>query len=132
MGIGEVVKVIPKVPYEMSLAVQRNSDVLLYLGYSSKEHPGDGILSGKVFEYLQAKTPILALNTDASHPLVADNLICPANSVSEIVVLLESWLKSGKPLKQETHFDRGVLCKWTRKSQTERLLSVLSSLTNTV
>ena len=60
LGLGDRVELIEYVPRRRSLALQRESDALLLL-IPHAEGRGRGILSGKVFEYLAAERPILAL-----------------------------------------------------------------------
>jgi len=59
LGLGDRVELIDYVPRRESLALQRNSDVLLLL-IPDAGGRGRGVLSGKVFEYLAAERPILA------------------------------------------------------------------------
>src|SRR5207248_1988276 len=60
LGLADRVELIPYVPRRRSLALQRDSDVLLLL-IPEAGGRGRGVLSGKVFEYLAAERPVLAL-----------------------------------------------------------------------
>jgi glycosyltransferase involved in cell wall biosynthesis len=60
LGLSERVELVDYVPRRRSLALQRSSDALLLL-IPEAGGRGRGILSGKVFEYLAAQRPILAL-----------------------------------------------------------------------
>jgi glycosyltransferase involved in cell wall biosynthesis len=60
LGLGDRVELIEYVPRRESLRLQRDSDVLLLL-IPDAGGRGRGILSGKVFEYLAAERPVLAL-----------------------------------------------------------------------
>ena len=60
LELGDRVELIDYVPRRESLRLQRDSDVLLLL-IPDAGGRGKGILSGKVFEYLAAERPILAL-----------------------------------------------------------------------
>ena len=60
LKLGDRVELIDYVPRRTSLALQRESDALLLL-IPEAGGRGRGILSGKVFEYLAAERPILAL-----------------------------------------------------------------------
>ena len=58
-GLAGIVNAHPAVPYRESLSVQMSSDVLLLLLWSD---PGEkGVYTGKLFEYLGAGKPILAV-----------------------------------------------------------------------
>src|SRR5438477_6754700 len=59
LGLADRVELIPYVPRRRSLALQRDSDVLLLL-IPEAGGRGKGVLSGKVFEYVAAERPILA------------------------------------------------------------------------
>jgi glycosyltransferase involved in cell wall biosynthesis len=60
LGLGERLELHPYAARRVSLELQRDSDVLLLL-IPEAGGRGKGILSGKVFEYLAAERPILAL-----------------------------------------------------------------------
>src|SRR6478609_11462433 len=60
LGLGDRVELVPHVPRRESLRLQRESDVLLLL-IPEADGRGRGVLSGKVFEYIAAERPILAL-----------------------------------------------------------------------
>jgi glycosyltransferase involved in cell wall biosynthesis len=58
-GLGSRLELHPYVPRREALALQRDSDALLLL-IPEAGGRGQGVLSGKVFEYLAAERPILA------------------------------------------------------------------------
>jgi glycosyltransferase involved in cell wall biosynthesis len=60
LGLADKVEIVDYVPRRRSLELQRESDVLLLL-IPEAGGRGRGVLSGKVFEYLAAERPILAL-----------------------------------------------------------------------
>jgi glycosyltransferase involved in cell wall biosynthesis len=60
LELGERLELIPYAPRRRSLELQRDSDLLLLL-IPEAGGRGKGVLSGKVFEYLAAQRPILAL-----------------------------------------------------------------------
>ena len=59
-GLGARVELFPYVPRRRSLELQRDSEALLLL-IPEAGGRGRGVLSGKVFEYLAAERPILAV-----------------------------------------------------------------------
>jgi glycosyltransferase involved in cell wall biosynthesis len=59
LGLGDRLELHPYVPRREALALQRDSDALLLL-IPDAGGRGQGVLSGKVFEYLAAERPILA------------------------------------------------------------------------
>ncbi|MBC7231416.1 MAG: glycosyltransferase family 4 protein [Actinobacteria bacterium] len=59
LGLDDVVALYPQVPRAVALDRQRESQVLLLLNW---DHPGEvGVYTGKLFEYLAARRPILAI-----------------------------------------------------------------------
>ena len=58
-GLEDVVSLNPRVPRKIALEKQRESQILLLLNW---DDPGEiGVYTGKVFEYLAARRPILAV-----------------------------------------------------------------------
>ena len=60
LALGDQLELIPYAPRRRSLELQRDSEVLLLL-IPEAGGRGKGVLSGKVFEYLAADRPILAV-----------------------------------------------------------------------
>jgi glycosyltransferase involved in cell wall biosynthesis len=60
LGLGDRLELLPYVPRRRSLELQRDSEALLLL-IPDASGRGRGVLSGKVFEYLAAERPILAV-----------------------------------------------------------------------
>jgi glycosyltransferase involved in cell wall biosynthesis len=60
LGLGDRVELLDYVPRRESLRLQRDSDALLLL-IPEAGGRGRGVLSGKVFEYLAAERPVLAV-----------------------------------------------------------------------
>jgi glycosyltransferase involved in cell wall biosynthesis len=59
LGLGERLELIPYAPRRTSLELQRDSEALLLL-IPDAGGRGRGVLSGKVFEYIASRRPILA------------------------------------------------------------------------
>jgi glycosyltransferase involved in cell wall biosynthesis len=60
LDLGDRLRLLPYAPRRQSLELQRDSDALLLL-IPDAGGRGKGVLSGKVFEYLAAERPILAV-----------------------------------------------------------------------
>jgi glycosyltransferase involved in cell wall biosynthesis len=58
-NLGSALKVMPYLPHEEALKAQRNSQVLLLAEINSEET--QGIIPGKLFEYMAARRPIMAI-----------------------------------------------------------------------
>ena len=92
LKLEEVVKEYPSVPREVILARQRNSQALILLDW--KDPDGQGIYTGKLFEYLAAKRPILAFGGRSG--VVADLLEetqagMYAKTIDELKGILLTW-----------------------------------------
>mgnify|MGYP000183125359 CR=1 FL=1 len=59
-NLGEVVKVLGPIPRDIALHRQRESHLLLLLLWNNPQERG--VFTGKVFEYLASRRPIMALN----------------------------------------------------------------------
>jgi glycosyltransferase involved in cell wall biosynthesis len=127
------VELIDYVPRRESLRLQRDSDALLLL-IPEAGGRGKGVLSGKVFEYLAAERPILALvpPEGAAAQLIRDTgagVVAPPDDVAAIRgALLEVHARwrdgklEGTPLSTEWRE------KLSRASRVEELADVLRSL----
>jgi glycosyltransferase involved in cell wall biosynthesis len=133
LGLADQVELIPYVPRRRSLELQRDSDVLLLL-IPEAAGRGRGVLSGKVFEYLAAERPVLAIvpPDGAAAQLVHDTgagVVAPPDDVDAIrtalVELHGRWRAGtldGMPLSPEWR-DR-----LSRTTRVEELADVLRSL----
>lgn len=132
----ELVKIYGFVSYEESIMNQKKSTVLLVLSWNDTRDRGT--YTGKIFEYLGARRPIMALAFKGG---VIDGLLKESgcgvvvNSKSEIKALLLKWLeesrKDGK-LTSYFHPNTDITKKYTRKEQTRNLAEVLNRVTNTL
>lgn len=129
--VGNCVEIRDVIPYNESLNVQQQADLLLYLSYSSKTHSGRGILSGKVFEYLGAKRPILSIGSDNTHLLIKEKLMNHAENSEELEQMLRKWVNEKKENGSITYnLNEEARLVYSREEQTRRaeefILSVVS------
>ena len=134
LGLADRVELIEHVPRRESLRLQRDSDALLLL-IPEAGGRGRGILSGKVFEYLAAERPVLAivpedgaaaqLIRDTGAGVVAGPEDVPA--ITNALVAMHAQWREGKldgtPLSPEWRD------KLSRASRVEELAELLESLT---
>lgn len=99
-GLGDRLELIPYAPRQRSLELQRDSEALLLL-IPDAGGRGRGVLSGKVFEYLAAGRPVLAVvpPDGAAAELLRDCgagvVVAPddvAGIVRELATLRDRWL----------------------------------------
>jgi glycosyltransferase involved in cell wall biosynthesis len=133
LGLGDRVELVAHVPRRESLRLQRESDALLLL-IPEAGGRGRGVLSGKVFEYLAAERPVLAVvpPDGAAAELVRDTgagLVAGSDDVDGIrdalVELHTRWREGrldGPPLSAAWR-DR-----LSRASRVEELAELLESL----
>jgi glycosyltransferase involved in cell wall biosynthesis len=112
LGLGDRVELVPYTSHRHALELQRSSDALLLL-IPEADGRGKGVLSGKVFEYLAAERPILAVvpPDGAAAELirdVGDGLVAPPEDVPAIrdalTGLHERWQAgslNGAPLPED-------------------------------
>ncbi len=112
LGLGDRLELIPYAPRRRSLELQRDSEALLLL-IPEAGGRGRGVLSGKVFEYLAAERPILALvpPDGAAAALIRDagaGVVVAPEDVDAIAAALVDlhgrWLAGGlesQPLAEE-------------------------------
>lgn len=107
--------------------VQKSSDLLLFL--SSPDPKNDGVLTGKLFEYLYVDVPILGIGIrQQSQP---GKLITQTGSgiifesdVASIKKSLLDLIKGNYEMKK----NHQMIMNFTREKQVERLVSLISSL----
>jgi glycosyltransferase involved in cell wall biosynthesis len=134
LGLADRVELIEHVPRRESLRLQRDSDALLLL-IPDAGGRGRGVLSGKVFEYLAAERPVLAVvpPDGAAAQLVRDTgagVVAAPEDVDGIraalVELHARWSAGrldGTPLSQEW---RDKLSRATRVEELAELLKGLA------
>jgi glycosyltransferase involved in cell wall biosynthesis len=134
LGLGDRIELIPYVPRRRSLELQRDSEALLLL-IPEAGGRGRGVLSGKVFEYLAAERPVLAVvpPEGAAAKLVRETgagVIAAPDDVPAIREALEGlharWRAGdldGPPLDPQTRR------RLARETRVEELAELLRSLT---
>ena len=134
LGLGDRLELIPYVPRRRSLELQRDSEALLLL-IPEAGGRGRGVLSGKVFEYLAAERPVLAVvpPEGAAAELMRETgagVIAAPDDVPAIREALEGlharWCAGdldGTPLDAETKR------RLSRETRVEELAELLRSLT---
>ncbi len=96
-GIQDLIDIIPQLSHRQALAAMRAADVLLLVINSSSPR---GTLTSKVFEYLRAQKPILAMvpsQYEAAKLLQScgHDLICAMESTDSIYLCLKRFLSQG-------------------------------------
>ena len=122
-GLGDSVRLMHSVSRDESLAVQRSADALIFLG---KESPRTiGVLTGKIFEYMVAGPPIIAVGISTRNlagQLIEESgtgFVCH-NDPEEIATALRQVLAGSRPTPQPDVIDR-----YRRDRLVQRLLEAI-------
>lgn len=114
-------------PREIAMAMQRDADALLFLPWTDSKI--DGILTGKIFEYLSSGTPIMAVGGKKLE--VAQSLIleAKAGTILQTPQEIESYLKKKLRRDEEKkyHLDENILKRYDRKHLSQRMLELYES-----
>jgi glycosyltransferase involved in cell wall biosynthesis len=126
-GLEKNLNLIPYLPHDIVIEEQHKSAVLLLLIHNTPK--AKLILTGKIFEYLSARRPVLCIGPEDGD---AARIISETKSgqtvdrenkqklKKEILTLYQSW-KTGKPFTGGKNTDR-----FSRKALTEKLSILLS------
>jgi len=127
--VSRYVKYIGRVNREYSLLMQRDADILLFLESDSNE----GVLTGKLFEYLFSKTHIWAIGiTEKSlvGKIIIDsnNGTCFGNDIEMIKAELLKYLINNKKLEKK-YGNELLLQKYTRENLANKYINILFDIT---
>jgi glycosyltransferase involved in cell wall biosynthesis len=90
--------------------------------------PGDGTMPGKTFEYLAARSPILALVDEGPSKELVETmhagLVVPTEDIEQIVAALERLIKVGFELQSEEN-SRQLLKQYDRAELAHQVISTL-------
>lgn len=129
-GLKDVVKLVRYVPHKECLELMLNSQALLLL-ITVEDPRGEGILTGKLFEYLASRRTILAIapeNGAAANIIksLKAGTVVPQNNIQlikrAIFEFYEKW-KQGKLAKIT-----GDITKYNRRFLTQRLAQILEKV----
>lgn len=125
-GVSRWVKMVGFLSREQALKMQRDAHALLFLPWS--DHTVDGILTGKLFEYVFSKTPIIAVGAkkiEASQQFILDaNCGQAFTDTSKLKTFLIKELCA--PVKRITKPDGTFLSRYERKTLALKLLETLN------
>jgi glycosyltransferase involved in cell wall biosynthesis len=132
-GLGDRLELIPYAPRQASLELQRDSEALLLL-IPDAGGRGKGVLSGKVFEYLAAERPILALvpPDGAAADLIRETgagVVAPPDDVEAIkAALAELHARFGNGGLAAIEIPEATRYRLSRRARAEELAELLRSL----
>jgi len=126
-GVQSWVKYMGKVNRIDALRIQKQADLLLFLEWGDESV--DGILTGKLFEYLAARKPIIGIGISPSS--AAGILMCQAGvgqavgeDLDKVTSILRKLITENKPFVIQPREE--VINKYTRRKQAEFLLHIMN------
>ena len=127
-ALRNVVKVFPRVSYRESVQIQKQACILLHLAYSGQK----GIMTGKIFEYLGAKRPILCIpgDNDCVDALLEETkagVICrnAEKTAEQILRWYQEWQEKGTL----SYYARDKqIMKYSRDQQAGQLAELLDNI----
>jgi len=127
-GIADIVKIAPSIPYQEALSEMLTADGLLILQASNCNLQ----IPAKLYEYLRARRPILALTDPAGDTATAlrnagIDTISPLNSRNDIIKMLQNFLILAKENKAPIASMEKALSS-SRKSRTGELANLLNKV----
>jgi hypothetical protein len=109
-----------------ALRIQKQADILLFLEWENGSV--DGILTGKLFEYLAMKKPILGIGVSAktSPGALMEQAgvgMAVGKDIEKMISILRELVDTGKPFDIQPKEE--IISRYTRKKQAKRLLEIM-------
>ncbi len=122
------VKYMGRVGRDDALRIQNQADILLFLEWGNGSV--DGILTGKLFEYLAQGKPILGIGatTKTSPGALIEEAgvgLAVGTDIKKIVSIIEKFLTTGIPF--DIHPKKDVIIRYTRRNQAAKLLQLMEN-----
>lgn len=131
-GVADLIEIHPAVPRAVALKEQQSADVLLHLLWNDITQPG--VYGAKIFEYLRAGRPVLAVGSTAnvSARLVTERRAGLAtDQVPRISAQLEEWLGMKESGNGIPNIPEDAKAGFSRREQTRVLECFLRSVVPT-
>jgi hypothetical protein len=129
-SLQDIIKIHNFIPRDEALKRQRGAQLLLMLTWNDPDQPG--IYTGKIFEYLSAKRPILSIGTYGG---VVEDLITEtdsgrhASNVEEIKrAIMDAYLMFKKTGKVEYSGNLKKIEKYTHREMAKKFSNILETL----
>jgi len=129
-GVGEVVRYEGLVPYAEAIRRQRESTALLLLSWQAAEEKG--VYTGKVFEYLGARRPILVIPRNEG---VVDELMretkagIVADTKEELIRILSEWYGQFQETRSIMYSgEEAAIMQYTREQQAYKLAQLFDRI----
>lgn len=124
-NVGKFITATGRIPHKEIAFIQQNADLLLFPSFPDSR----GTYSGKIFEYLGARRPILSFPMDNSvvdELLLSTNAGVIANSSEEICdILMLKYGQWSNSVKLDFAMDGILVDKYSRCSQVKKMTSLI-------
>lgn len=128
--INELYNFTGDISYQEAMETQINADYLLLIVDTGAT--SDGVIPGKLFEYIATRRPIFALTDPGATQEIIEKshagIVVPAESVIECKNKLKSLLNGSVPEKLD--LDENYLAQFDRVQLTKRLAALFDNLVN--
>ncbi|UCH83430.1 MAG: hypothetical protein JSW50_13375 [Candidatus Latescibacterota bacterium] len=130
LGLGSVVTFSGTVAHHETLKIEKASHILLLIKHANPDY--DGIIPGKLFEYIGLRRPILALvPRGEAHRIVTDlnrGVVAPVEDPDAIARALSTMYDAHRRGRLDSSFDLGPIGDYRRDVLTGRLADYLNSI----
>ena len=127
-GIPHLYDFAGDVSYDTAMEAQINCDYLLLIVDTGET--SDGVIPGKLFEYVAARRPIFALCDPGATQQIIERAglgkAVPAESISICKSMLQEWLS--RPVPENVDADNDYLAQFDRRAITKRLANLLDEV----
>jgi hypothetical protein len=127
-ALSNVVHKFPRIPFRESIKIQKQACILLHLAHGGQK----GIMTGKVFEYLGARRPILCIpgDNDCVDALLKETkagVVCrnAEETAAQVLHWYEEWQQTGV-LSYCARNEQ--IMKYSRERQAGQLAELLDSI----
>ena len=127
-NVGSIVKIQPTIPYSDSLKKQMKADALLLFLWNNPEEKG--VYTGKLFEYIGAKRPILAVGPkdNVAADLIREHRLgAVVSTANETREALDAILEKKKPFDIPS-LERNGNSEFTREYQYSKLIRFIEDI----
>ncbi len=125
-GIAHLYDFAGDISYTAAMEAQINCDYLLLIVDTGET--SDGVIPGKLFEYVAARRPIFALCDPGATQQIIERAglgkAAPAESVEACEAMLREWL--AQPVPEQVDSDDAYLAQFDRRTITGRLAKILN------
>lgn len=122
-GLQDMVIVHGEVPYAQSIGAQRSADALLFVDWMDAR--AEGVLTGKLFEYLASGRPILCIGTRADTEAARMIVACRAGEVAVAPERIDAALADVAAGRFTAAADPGAVARYSRGEQARILLRAI-------